>query len=461
MAQMKAFQKIFDQSALSVMLLVLTDLVWGGAAFLLSYYIRNDLMGPAIQPLSEYLKAMPVVALILVITFYSFGLYERSRRTTRISEMYNLFRAITLVWLLVMAASFLYKYDYSRILVVLFYGLGMVFMIAGRHLLRTIFQWLHKKGIGVTRVLIIGAGKPGKQVAEKLKKYDEFGYRIIGFLDDHAKRKGIANLLGKTKDLLKHITTHRIQEVYVVDPSISHERILEMIHACDKTKVKFKVISGLFEIVTGDIDLNELEGLPSLNLRKNKTGFIYRIVKRIMDILLSLIGLVLFLPFWVLVAIIIRLESKGPIVFAQKRVGKEGETFVLYKFRTMHADVDPQASAPKNQKDKRITRVGRLLRKTSIDEIPQFWNVLKGEMSLVGPRPEMPFIAKTYTEWQKRRLDVKPGITGLWQILGRKDLPLHENIEYDFYYIKNQSLLLDLVILIKTITAVLRSKGAY
>lgn len=454
---MKNLQKIFDQSGLSVFLLVLSDLLWGGVAFWLAYTLRNDVLGPEIQPFAEYLKAMPVVALILVVTFYTFGLYERSRRITRLAEMYNLFRAITFVWLLIMAASFLYKYDYSRILVVMFYGLGLVTIMFGRALLRSIFQWLHKKGVGVTRVLIIGAGKPGKQVAEKLKKYDEFGYRIVGFVDDNAK----GELLGKTKDLLQLIKKYRIQEVFVVDPSISHESILEMIHACDKTHVKFKIISGLFEIVTGDIDLNEIEGLPSLDLRKNKAGTIYRFTKRIMDFLASLIGLVLFLPIWILIGLIIRLESKGPVIFKQERIGKSGKPFILYKFRTMQENTDPHAYAPKDKTDTRITRFGGFLRRTSFDEIPQFWNVIKGEMSLVGPRPEMPFIVKEYSEWQKRRLDAKPGITGLWQILGRKDLPLQENIEYDFYYIKNQSLLLDLVILIKTITAVVRSKGAY
>ena len=458
---MKAFQRLLDQNSLTVFLLILSDLVSGGLAFLLAYYVRNDLLGPEIQPLSEYLTAMPVVGIILVVTFYSFGLYERSRRTTRISEMYNLFRGITFVWLFIMAASFLYKYDYSRIFVILLYALSILLIISGRHIIRTIYQFLHRKGIAVTRVLIIGAGKPGKRVAEKLKEYDEFGYRIIGFVDDHAKGKGEIKILGKMKDLISLIKAYRIQEVFIVDPSISHENILELIHKCEKIQVKFKVVSDLFEIVTGDIDLNELEGLPSLDLRKNKAGIFYRVIKRILDFILSLLALIVFAPFWVLIILAIRLESKGPAVFAQKRVGKSRKVFTLYKFRTMYSNANPNDYAPKEKADKRITKVGRFLRKTSIDEVPQFWNVIKGEMSLVGPRPEMPFIAAKYTEWQKRRLDVKPGITGLWQILGRKDLPLHENIEYDFYYIKNQSLLLDLVILIKTITAVIRSKGAY
>ena len=160
-------------------------------------------------------------------------------------------------------------------------------------------------------------------------------------------------------------------------------------------------------------------------------------------------------------ALLIKLDSKGPVVFAHERVGKDGKRFQMLKFRTMVADCDPYAEAPVDQNDARITRFGRFLRRTSLDEIPQLINVLGGRMSLVGPRPEMPFIANEYTEWQAARLEVKPGLTGLWQVAGRKNLPLHENLEYDFYYVKNQSLALDLEILMRTIPAVILGKGAY
>lgn len=458
---MKSFLKILDQSALSVFLLVLSDLFWGMMAFWAAYFIRNDFLGAEIQHFSVYLQAMPAVALILVITFYTYGLYERSERITTLSEIHRLFQAITFVWLLIMAASFMYKYDYSRIFVLLFYGFGLGFINLGRFLFRYINQCFHKKGIGVTNVLIIGAGRPGKKVAEALKEYDQFGYRIVGFIDNHARHRQNVKLLGEIEDLKKIIKKHLIKEIYIVDPSISHERILSLIHECDDSKVKFKVVSDLFEIVVGDIDLNELEGLPSLNLRPRKSRLVYSFSKRIIDVILSLIATTAFLPFWVIIIISIKLESNGPAIFTQERIGKDGRPFLMYKFRTMYKEVNPNDYAPRLKSDKRVTKIGRLLRKTSLDELPQFWNVLKGEMSIVGPRPEMSFIVKNYTEWQKRRLDVKPGITGLWQILGRKDLPLHENIEYDFYYIKNQSLLLDLVILIKTITAVITGRGAY
>jgi lipopolysaccharide/colanic/teichoic acid biosynthesis glycosyltransferase len=184
-------------------------------------------------------------------------------------------------------------------------------------------------------------------------------------------------------------------------------------------------------------------------------------VKRGFDVVVSGLVVLFTLPFWVVIMTAIRLETDGKAIFKQDRVGKDGRIFRIYKFRTMHSDTETFQYSPSRPDDQRITKVGKFLRKTSLDEFPQFLNVLKGEMSLVGPRPEMPFIVDKYKSWQRQRLKVKPGLTGLWQIMGRKELPLHESLEYDFYYIKNQSLLLDLTILIKTIPIILRGKGAY
>jgi lipopolysaccharide/colanic/teichoic acid biosynthesis glycosyltransferase len=187
----------------------------------------------------------------------------------------------------------------------------------------------------------------------------------------------------------------------------------------------------------------------------------YAPLKRGFDVVGALAGIALTAPIMAWCALRTRQSSRGPAFLVQERTGQHGRTFRMYKFRTMHADVDRYAVAPRDAQDDRITPYGRWLRVTSIDELPQLWNVLVGDMSLVGPRPEMPFIAATYDEWQRRRLSVKPGITGLWQILGRKDLPMHENLQYDFYYIRNRSLSLDLSILLRTIGAVLSRRGAF
>jgi lipopolysaccharide/colanic/teichoic acid biosynthesis glycosyltransferase len=187
----------------------------------------------------------------------------------------------------------------------------------------------------------------------------------------------------------------------------------------------------------------------------------YRFIKRIVDIVISLVALIAFAPLWLLIILLIRMNSKGPAIFSHNRVGKNGKIFRLYKFRTMQQGVGAEEFAPTTLDDPRITGVGRFLRRISLDEVPQFWNVMKGEMSFIGPRPEMQFLVAKYDSMQKKRLLVKPGMTGLWQILGRKDIPLHENAEYDYYYILHQSLFLDLQILLKTFSVVVSGKGAY
>jgi lipopolysaccharide/colanic/teichoic acid biosynthesis glycosyltransferase len=188
---------------------------------------------------------------------------------------------------------------------------------------------------------------------------------------------------------------------------------------------------------------------------------LYFFLKRVLDISGSLCALVIFSPVFFILFILIHIDSRGAAIFSHKRIGKNGKTFTVHKFRTMKYDAKDQEEAPNSPQDLRVTKIGRFLRRTSLDEMPQFWNVLKGEMSLVGPRPEMEFIVKNYTPIERCRLLVKPGITGIWQIRGRKDLPLHANVEYDLFYILNESLILDLRILLNTITVVISGKGAY
>lgn len=188
---------------------------------------------------------------------------------------------------------------------------------------------------------------------------------------------------------------------------------------------------------------------------------LYFTFKRAADIALSLLGIVVLSPFMILIGTIIRADSKGKALFVQERVGRNGKKFMMYKFRTMHRDSSGQEFAPKSSQDERVTRFGKFLRRTSLDELPQLFNILSGEMAVVGPRPEMPFIVQNYTDLQRARLLVKPGLTGLWQLAGRKDLPLHENVEFDLYYIEKQSLALDLIIFLKTFSVVFSGKGAY
>lgn len=456
---MQNFLRLINQKKLSVLMLVISDFVFFMLSFLAAYYSRNFL-GENIQDFSIYLTAIPAAFLILVVVFYFFGLYEQKIRLESTSEIFTVIKAILLTAVMLMAGSFLYKYDYSRGFVLIFIGFGLLFLNIGRYLIRVWQKYLISKGKGLHRILIIGAGKSGRRLAKQIEKYKDFGYQIVGFLDDNVKNAKV-ELLGTVRRLATVIKDKKIDIVYVSDPAMPHEKMLEMMTECGNLDVKFKLVSSLYEILAGNIDISEIEGIPSIDVKPKRANIFYRLVKRILDILLSLIGLIIALPFWLLIVVLIRLDSKGSAHFVHSRIGKNGSKFKLYKFRTMKKSVGSYETAPLKAGDKRITRIGKFLRKTSLDELPQLLNVLKGEMSLVGPRPEMPFIVEKYSKWQRKRLEVKPGLTGLWQILGRKDLPLHENIEYDFYYIQNQSLLLDFVILLKTVWVVIKGKGAF
>ncbi len=254
---------------------------------------------------------------------------------------------------------------------------------------------------------------------------------------------------------------YRIEEVFIAIPSLPHSRIMELIMKCEGIPVGFRITSDLFGVMAHNADIEFIEDFPVFDLKEEKDNTAYAFLKRTLDIIIAVTAVVLLFPVWILMPGLIKLDSKGSVFFIHERIGLNGRPFRIYKFRTMTTTADPYAYSPGQRNDTRITRVGRFLRQTSLDELPNLLNVLKGDMSIVGPRPEMPFIVENYEEWQKKRLTVKPGITGLWQILGRKDIPLQENLEYDFYYIRNRSFLLDIIIILKTIPAILSRKGAY
>jgi exopolysaccharide biosynthesis polyprenyl glycosylphosphotransferase len=458
---MQSILRFIDIKKVSLLLLIISDFAFFAISFVVAYLLRDAFFG-GIQGIEVYLKALPISFLIIVIVFYFAGLYEQKIRLNGTSEVYAVLKAVAFAAVLLMAGAFMYKYDYSRGFIVIFTLSAGIFLNIGRFFIRILRKFWNARGMGLNRVLIIGASKPGRQLAVQIKKYEHFGYKLIGFVDDRIARLKVGlKFLGTSRNLAKIIKKREIDTVFVSDPMMPHDEILTIMTECENLDVKFKIVTGLYEILAGNIDISELEGIPAIDVRSRRPNLIYLANKRLMDISLSLIGLVIGLPIWILIVILVRMDSKGNAMFVQERSGKNGKIFKMYKFRTMPLSAKKYAKAPIKANDKRITKIGRFLRKTSLDELPQLINVLKGDMSLIGPRPEMPFIVETYSKWQRKRLEVKPGLTGLWQILGRKDLPLHENIEYDFYYIQNQSFLLDLVILIRTVGAVITGRGAF
>jgi exopolysaccharide biosynthesis polyprenyl glycosylphosphotransferase len=301
------------------------------------------------------------------------------------------------------------------------------------------------------------------------------GYSIVGFLHDMNDSPGDFGrfkMLGTLQDIGMVIRSMQVDEVIIALPSHMHQHAIRSVKMCERLGTSFKLIPDLYELSLSRIDMEAIEGIPLIGIKQVSLNRLQQFVTRLVDITLSIIVLVIGLPLWLCIAVAILLSSRGPIIYKQTRIGLGGQPFETYKFRSMYQDADQrlalllsrnEAQGPlfKIRDDPRITPVGRFLRRTSLDEVPQLINVIKGEMSLVGPRPPLPREVAQYEDWQKGRLAIKPGMTGLWQVRGRSNLSFDEGVLMDLYYIENWSLRLYFQILLRTIPAVLLSRGAY
>jgi exopolysaccharide biosynthesis polyprenyl glycosylphosphotransferase len=323
------------------------------------------------------------------------------------------------------------------------------------------------------RVLILGAGPVGMRVAKDLREYQNFGVQLVGFLDDDPKKQSHVDVLGGLDRIDEVIKRHAIDEVIFALPSRVAAKISVLVAELHELPVRVWVVPDYYTLALNQARVEELAGVPLIDLRAPALNDTQRLLKRAFDLTLTLLMMPFVLPIMGVIALAIKLDSPGPILFQQVRVGENGKLFGMLKFRSMVQDADKMRHVieevdengrihqRKNKPDPRVTRVGRFLRKTSLDELPQLFNVLKGEMSLVGPRPEMPHLVEQYELWQRKRFAVPQGITGWWQVNGRSDKPMHEHTDEDLYYVQNYSLWLDIYILIKTVFVVLRGKGAY
>lgn len=446
---------------------VYADLVLVGSGWLGARWLREQLQ--PLNPINDfdvYVQALPLIVIPWVFSCWLFGIYQSARNTTLVDQLQSLLRGVVLGFLIVSAIGFFSReLEFGRSVVLLSAALNLVLQGTSRAVFRAVEGRMRRSGLHDVRALIVGAGTTGARLLQRIQDRPEAGYAISGFLDDEESLHGrsVANrpVLGGTRDLRRVVIELGIEEVVIAIPSLEHARLLALVLECEDLDVSFRVVTSLFEVLTTSAHVELIDDLPLVTLGGRRVSRAYSVSKRAFDLVCALVLLGLSAPFWLWWTWRIRRDSPGPALFVQQRAGEAGVPFRMYKFRTMRTDTDPYAEAPRTREDHRITPYGGWLRRSSIDEVPQLLNVLRGEMSLVGPRPEMPFIVETYEDWQRRRLAVKPGITGLWQILGRKDMPLHENLHYDFYYIHNRSFLFDLSILIRTVLAVVLRRGAF
>lgn len=426
-------------------ILLTTDSLSLILALNLSYFLRS--VSSIIQPFQIYLSTLPFTVFLLISVFYFNSLYGSSIRINKFNYLLQLIKTLFIWFLILMSISYLIKYDFSRILLILTFLLTSFFIILTRLIILSFEISQIISGNFSLNILIVGAGRPARDLARKIKMYNPIGYRVIGFIDDHALERPDFPLLAKFNKIPSQVKKHHISEIFIINPSLSHQAILNLSEKCLSYPVNIRVVSNVFNLISGPVDYSNPFTVPSLNLYHALHSWWNNIPKQIFDLISAVILLFIFSPILIVIACLIIILDRTHPLFTQSRIGKNSRQFTIYKFNTM--------------KHKKITPLGRFLRHTSLDELPQLINIIKGSMSLVGPRPELPSKVNGYNSWQKKRFLVKPGLTGLWQILGRKDLPLQDNLEYDFYYISNLSLKLDLEILLKTLPAVISQKGAY
>ncbi len=415
----------------------------------------------------------PVFAFAWVGILMLVSIYDGRRNLRAADEFANLTLGFILATVSMAGALYLSYRIVSRLLFLVFVFLAYGSMVLWRLAIRIAFPLGRGWETQQRRVLIVGAGPVGRNLQTQINRYPNLGLSVAGFLDDdQKKRTKTADILGNIDQAREMIRAHDIQDVVIALPGRAYERINYLIAELHNLPVKVWVIPDYFHLALHKAEVVDFADIPMLDLRAPALNDYQRMLKRIFDLAITILTLPVALPLFAIITLAIRLEGPGPVLFKQQRVGENGRLFEMVKFRSMITNAeqlrtiverqDPEGHLiHKSPEDPRVTRVGRILRRTSLDELPQLWNILKGEMSLVGPRPELPYLVDRYEPWQHKRFAVPPGITGWWQVNGRSDKPMHLHTEDDLYYVQHYSILLDLQILLKTVFVVLRGNGAF
>ncbi len=458
-------------------LLVTNDLVMVALAFYLAYWLRQWIAVPpavAIAPFGDYVGMMFIqVATMLLLYFFS-RLYDVKRSMPRLDEFYRIFAATSIGSISTIAfTTFLFKnttleLDFPRAMVIYAWLLTVVFVMIGRSLLVLLRNWLRRRGLWADRLLIIGTGDVGRMILQKVRQMPRLGYQVVGFVDgDTPSSERIMDVpvLGQVDDIPDLIEKYEIEEVIIGRPELSHQELLAIISRCERGQVGIKIFPDLFQIIATELSIGDLGGLPLLSVRDVALRGWKLTLKRGVDLVGSAVGLVILSPILMLLAMAIKLDSPGPVLYAQERMGLDAKPFWCFKFRSMRTDAEKQGPGWTVEDDPRVTRLGRLIRRFSIDELPQLINVFVGEMSLVGPRPERPIYVEQFRRSIPRYMDrhrEKAGMTGWAQVNGlRGDTSIAERTKYDLWYIENWSLWLDFKIMLRTLASVLGDRHAY
>lgn len=448
--------------------LILLDGVMLAAAFILAYQLRRLIPLPAALendiPFSRYAGIMLtyVASVILALAFYR--QYYLRRATSRVDVLYSVFAGVSIGTMMAVAVAVfsfknsVFEVDFPRAMIIYAWLLSIVLIMLGRIVHQFIRDWLRDQGIGKDRLLIVGSGDTARMITQRIYWSPQLGYELVGIVNGNPHEPVDmlgARLLGTPEELPTLIANHHIDEVIIAVPEKGHREVMRIISYCERGRVSIKVFPDFFQYVATETDIDDLGGLPLLAVRDYAMRGYMLIFKRLIDLVGAVVGLILFAPLMCLTAVAIKLESRGPVFFIQERMGLDGRPFLMIKFRSMRQDAERAGPGWTRDGDPRQTRLGRLLRRIDVDETPQLINVLLGEMSLVGPRPEQPYYVNLFRESVPRYMDrhlEKAGMTGWAQVNGlRGDTSIIERTRYDLWYSENWSVPLDIKILIRTL----------
>jgi Undecaprenyl-phosphate glucose phosphotransferase len=467
--------------ALFSSMLVISDALMTMAAFVLAYYIRREIPWPNpprdLAPLRSYIGMLLIQVFSILLVFFIYRLYHLRRAVSRVDEFYAVFGAVSIGTMMSVAITALtfknnvLELDFSRAMIVYAWLLTIALVMLGR----LVHDWLQGRarasGWGRDRVLIVGTGDVAHMILQKIQWSPWLAYEIVGLVakngnGNHPPENVLGvPVLGHTDDLPRLIDEHCINEVIIALPEATHQETLSIIALCDRSTISVKVFPDVFQFIAGQVSIDDLGGLPLLSVRDVALRGWKLTLKRGVDVMGSLVGLVLLSPLMLLVALLVKLESPGPVFYVQERMGLDARSFPMLKFRSMRQDAEQNGPGWTRPNDPRRTRLGALMRSLNIDELPQFINVLIGDMSLVGPRAERPIYVEQFKKSIPRYMDrhrEKAGLTGWAQVNGlRGDTSITERTKYDLWYIENWSLLLDFKILIRTVMQFFSDRNAY
>jgi exopolysaccharide biosynthesis polyprenyl glycosylphosphotransferase len=485
--------------------LILADVGLAALSFVAAFYLREShfIIQQAGGRFTWSARFAPYGALLLfivpirVLALKYYDLYRLRGEFSFVEDGVRVFKATAIGSLLIVAAAFLYRggfqyraFSYARGVFVLDFLLALAAFAVVRLLVRSAQSFARRREINLIPTLVVGRGPEAALCIKEMRERPSLGYRVIGvvengIIDDTVPEffEGVP-IVSDIKGLPEAIREARANEVIITDPRVSGDALFDVMMRVGRRRgVEFRIAPSLFNCLPRKTEIDQIGALPMIRLFREPLSSAARIVKRASDIIIAGVALLLLSPLWLIIAALVRFDSRGPVFYKQERVGMDGRIFLFYKFRTMRVDADDtthrefqrryiagspdtnlgdeERPAYKLRTDQRITRIGRVLRRLSLDELPQLLNVLLGDMSIVGPRPPIPYEVEAYELWHRKRLDMKPGLTGLWQVSGRNRLTFDEMVRIDLFYIENWSLLLDLKILLRTVPVMLRGDDAY